>query len=111
MNAAATVPETAKKRGKIAPVKFAHLVLRTSQFDEMLDHAQWMFLRANEVLHRKTSAAEVKDSILSRDKSINDLLRSIPAMLFFKNGQVAGQLVGAHPKAKVSQQIDELLTG
>ncbi len=48
-----------------------------SQFDEMLDHAQWMFLRANEVLHRKTTAGEVKDSILSRDKSINDLLRSI----------------------------------
>ncbi len=36
MNAAATVPETARERGKIAPVKFAHLVLRTSQFDEML---------------------------------------------------------------------------
>ncbi len=48
-----------------------------SQFDEMLDHAKWMFLRANEVLHRKTTAGEVKDSILSRDKSINDLLRSI----------------------------------
>jgi phosphate uptake regulator len=48
-----------------------------SQFDEMLNHAQWMFLRANEVLHRKTSVDEVKDSILSRDKSINDLLRSI----------------------------------
>ena len=48
-----------------------------SQFDEMLDHAQWMFLRANEVLHRKTTAADVKDSIYARDKSINDLLRSI----------------------------------
>jgi catechol-2,3-dioxygenase len=36
MNAAATVPKTARERGKIAPVKFAHLVLRTSQFDEML---------------------------------------------------------------------------
>ena len=48
-----------------------------SQFEEMLDHAQWMFLRANEVLHRKTTAADVKDSIYARDKSINDLLRSI----------------------------------
>ena len=48
-----------------------------SQFDEMLAHAQWMFLRANEVLHRKKTAADVKDSIYSRDKSINDLLRSI----------------------------------
>ncbi len=48
-----------------------------SQFDEMLNHAQWMFLRANEVLHRKASASDVKESIYSRDKSINDLLRSI----------------------------------
>ena len=48
-----------------------------SQLDEMLDHAQWMFIRANEVLHRKTKAAEVRDSLYSRDKSINELLRSI----------------------------------
>jgi phosphate uptake regulator len=48
-----------------------------SEFDEMLDHAQWMFLRANEVLHRKSEAADVKDSIYARDKSINALLRSI----------------------------------
>ena len=26
-----------------------------SEFDEMLDHAQWMFLRANSVLQRKTA--------------------------------------------------------
>ena len=48
-----------------------------SQLDEMLDHAQWMFIRANEVLHRKTAAEEVKESLYSRDKSINELLRSI----------------------------------
>ena len=24
-----------------------------SQFSEMLDHAHWMFVRANEVLHRR----------------------------------------------------------
>ncbi len=48
-----------------------------SEFDEMLDHAQWMFLRANEVLHRKSEPADVKDSIYARDKSINALLRSI----------------------------------
>ena len=48
-----------------------------SDFDEMLDHAQWMFLRANSVLQHTTAAADVKDSIYSRDKSINDLLRSI----------------------------------
>ena len=48
-----------------------------SQLDEMLDHAQWMFIRANEVLHHKATAAEVRDSLYSRDKSINELLRSI----------------------------------
>ncbi len=48
-----------------------------SDFDEMLDNAQWMFLRANEVLHRKSEPADVKDSIYARDKSINALLRSI----------------------------------
>ncbi len=48
-----------------------------SDFDEMLDHAQWMFLRANSVLQRTTAAEDVKDSIFTRDKSINDLLRSI----------------------------------
>jgi phosphate uptake regulator len=48
-----------------------------SEFDEMLDHAQWMFLRANSVLQRETVADDVKDSIYSRDKSINNLLRSI----------------------------------
>ena len=36
MNAEVAVPQTAKNRGKIAPAKFAHLVLRTSRFDEML---------------------------------------------------------------------------
>jgi len=61
---------TALKSGEVLDQAF-------SQFDEMLDHAQWMFLRANEVLHRKTTAADVKDSIYSRDKSINELLRSI----------------------------------
>ncbi len=32
------VPATAKKRNRIAPVKFAHIVFRTSQHEEML---QW----------------------------------------------------------------------
>ena len=48
-----------------------------AELGEMLDHAQWMFVRANDVLRRKVTAEEVRDSIYKRDKSINDLLRSI----------------------------------
>ena len=48
-----------------------------SELEEMLDHSQWMFVRANEVLRRKIAADEVKDSLLRRDKSVNELLRSI----------------------------------
>ncbi len=48
-----------------------------SQFAEMLDHALWMFIRANEVLHRKVDAEEVRESLYRRDKSVNELLRSI----------------------------------
>ena len=48
-----------------------------SQLSEMLDHARWMFIRANEVLARQAEATTVRESIYRRDKSINDLLRSI----------------------------------
>ena len=48
-----------------------------SQFSEMLDHAHWMFVRANEVLHRRAEADEVRESIYMRDHQINGLLRSI----------------------------------
>lgn len=48
-----------------------------SEFSEMLDHAQWMFIRANEVLRHKVDANEVKDSIYSRDQAINELLRGL----------------------------------
>lgn len=47
------------------------------EFEQMLDHAQWMFVRANDVLRRQASAADVSESIYSRDKAINDLVRSI----------------------------------
>ena len=36
MNTVVAVPPTAKERGKIAPAKFAHIVLRTSRFEEMM---------------------------------------------------------------------------
>jgi phosphate transport system protein len=48
-----------------------------SEFAEMLDHAEWMFIRANEVLSRKVAAEEVSESIYQRDKAINDLLKGI----------------------------------
>jgi len=48
-----------------------------SELAEMLDHSQWMFVRASEVLHRKADASQQRDAIYQRDKSINELLRSI----------------------------------
>lgn len=36
MNTAVAVPRPARDRGKIAPVKFAHVVLRTARFDKMV---------------------------------------------------------------------------
>ena len=36
-------------------------------------------------------------------------IRSIPTVLFFKDGQVADQLIGAGPKQMYTQKIDALL--
>ncbi len=43
----------------------------------MLDHAQWMFIRANDVLRGIATAEEVQESIYRRDQAINELERSI----------------------------------
>jgi len=48
-----------------------------SEFAEMLDHAEWMFIRANDVLNHRADAEEVRDSIYRRDQSINELTKSI----------------------------------
>lgn len=48
-----------------------------AEFSQMLEHALWMFIRAGEVLHRKADASQQRDAIYQRDKSINELLRSI----------------------------------
>jgi len=48
-----------------------------AEFDHMLEHAQWMFHRANEVLTRSVPPDQVRDAIYARDQSINRLLRSI----------------------------------
>lgn len=36
-------------------------------------------------------------------------IRSIPSLLFFKEGEVADQVVGVVPKKKLSQKLDELV--
>ncbi len=36
-------------------------------------------------------------------------IRSIPTLLFFKDGQVVKQLIGAHPKTKLVTEIQEVI--
>ncbi len=36
-------------------------------------------------------------------------IRSIPTMLFFKNGEVVQQLVGAYPKSKIVEKLEASL--
>ncbi|EAH9148798.1 thioredoxin, partial [Campylobacter upsaliensis] len=36
-------------------------------------------------------------------------VRSIPTLIFFKNGEVAGQLVGAQSKQTIADKINSLL--
>jgi thioredoxin 1 len=36
-------------------------------------------------------------------------INSIPALLFFKNGEVQGQLVGRQPKADIVAKLDSLV--
>ncbi|ANB02684.1 PhoU domain-containing protein [Ectothiorhodospira sp. BSL-9] len=44
---------------------------------DMLDHGRWMFEQANDVLHGRTPAEQVGDSLYERDQAINALERSI----------------------------------
>ena len=48
-----------------------------AEFSQMLEHANWMFIRANDVLRREIDAADARESLYQRDKSINALVRSI----------------------------------
>ncbi|MBW7908441.1 MAG: thioredoxin [Kiritimatiellae bacterium] len=36
-------------------------------------------------------------------------IRSIPTLLVFKNGQIAGQLVGAMPKSALQAKVEEII--
>jgi len=36
-------------------------------------------------------------------------VRSIPTLMFFRDGSRADQVIGAHPKATIKAKIDQLL--
>ena len=38
-------------------------------------------------------------------------IRSIPALIFFKNGEAVHTIVGARPKGALKKEIDSVLTG
>ncbi|HEU4428281.1 MAG TPA: VOC family protein, partial [Myxococcota bacterium] len=44
-----SIPRTARARGRIAPAKFAHIVLRTDRYDEMI--AWWKSVLELDVMH------------------------------------------------------------
>jgi phosphate transport system protein len=48
-----------------------------TELTDMLEHAAWMFERADEVLHSRVPAEDVHDAIYDRDRAINELERSI----------------------------------
>src|ERR1700679_343657 len=41
--------------------------------------------------------------------SVDFHIRSIPTLLFFKNGQMVKQLIAAHPKNKLVNEIQEVI--
>ena len=43
------------------------------------------------------------------DLPMNFSIRSIPTLLFFKNGQVVDRIVGAAPKADIAARLNALL--
>jgi thioredoxin 1 len=43
------------------------------------------------------------------DLPMNFGIRSIPTLLFFKNGQVVDRIVGAAPKADIAARLNALL--
>lgn len=62
----------------------------------------------------KEYAGKVKVAKLNTDENAETAMRykvsAIPTLLFFKNGKLAEQMVGAQPKARIKQVLDSLLT-
>jgi thioredoxin 1 len=54
----------------------------------------------------KVAKMNVDDHVLIPQKYE---VRSIPTLLIFKNGQVAGQIVGAVPKAKIEEALKKVV--
>ena len=54
----------------------------------------------------KVAKMNVDDHVLVPQKYE---IRSIPTLLIFKNGQVAGQIVGAVPKAKIEEALKKVV--
>ena len=50
------------------------------------------------------------DTDTEGDLAMKYNIMSIPALLFFKNGQVADQLVGAVPKSEIANRLNKLVT-
>lgn len=61
----------------------------------------------------KDYAGKIKVTKLNVDESQQTAaqfrIRSIPTLLFFKNGNVVKQLIGAYPKSRLTSEIDEVL--
>jgi thioredoxin 1 len=57
----------------------------------------------------KISFAKV-DVDVNPDTAMQYGIRSIPALLIFKDGQVAEQIIGAVPKSLLKKKLDKVLT-
>jgi len=64
----------------------------------------------DEIANSKVGAAKVVKLNVDENQQIAARYRinSIPALLFFKNGEVQGQLVGRQPKTEIVAKLDSL---
>jgi len=64
----------------------------------------------DEIANSKVGAAKVVKLNVDENQQIAARYRinSIPALLFFKNGEVQGQLVGRQPKNEIVAKLDSL---
>jgi len=82
-----------------------------AEFGQMLEHAHWMFGRANAVLKRETPAEEAREAVYQRDQSINELLRSVRAAivrhLTFNPGSDVAACLALMSVAKDAERIGD----